>query len=383
MADIFIVTGEASGDAVGAGFSKRLRDLDGSVTIEGIGARRMREEGVSLFADSGDWAAIGIAQAIPMIWRMTQLLKQLKRRLLAKPPKVLVLVDFGAFNVRLGTWARRHGIPTAYLIPSGSWRRSAGGAGLRKMAASADLFLSPFAANTENLRRAGAEAIHIGHPILDLAASNAKPREEGRAKTIALLPGSRRHEVDTLAPVLAQVAEKWPRPIDRFLMVKAPSFPMDRLEALLPNGMPGNMRIVQESAADVLASCNLAVICSGTATLEAAIADVPMVVVYDGPAIMRLEWRLRKRGLKIPAIALPNIIAGERIVPELVAEDVTPDNIIAALREYIQYPHKAREAQQRLSAVRKALEPRDALTTAARYILDMADSHRPPRGDRE
>lgn len=373
MSDIFIVTGEASGDAVGARFAEHLRAQEPRVSIEGIGASRMREAGIPLFADSGEWAAIGIMEAVPLVWKLTRLLARLKRRLLLEPPRVLVLVDFGAFNVRLGTWARRHGIRTVYLMPSGSWRRTAGMSGLRKMAASADLFLSPFAANTENLRRAGAEAIHIGHPILEMAGADGARREERREKSIALLPGSRSHEVETLAPVMARMAADWPRRIDRFVMVKAPSYPAAKLDALLEGVRPDSLEVVEERVPDVLARCDLAVVCSGTATLEAAIAGVPMVVVYDGPALMRLEWRLRKRGLKIPAIALPNIIAGEHIVPELVAEDVTPENIITILHEYARFPHKAREMRERFADVRAALEPRDALATAARYVLDIAD----------
>lgn len=373
MTDIFIVTGEASGDAVGARLAEHLKALDPHIGVGGIGARRMREAGVTLFADSADWAAIGIVEAVPLVWKLTRLLKKLKRSLTADPPKVLVLVDFGAFNVRLGTWARKRGIRTIYLMPSGSWRRTARLNRLRAMAASADLFLSPFAANAENLRRAGAEAIHIGHPILELSSPHAMPREESRAKTIALLPGSRSHEVETLAPVMAAVAAAWPRSIDQFVMVKAPSYPADKLRAVLDAGSPANLVIVEEPAAAVLARCDLAVVCSGTATLEAAVADVPMVVVYDGPPLMRLEWRLRKRGVNAPMIALPNIIAGERIVPELLAEDVTVENIIGILREYARYPHKGRDTRERFAAVRAALEPRDALSTAARYVLDMAE----------
>jgi len=369
MADVFIVTGEASGDAVGGRLAEHLRRLRPGITLEGIGAHRMRAAGVRLFADSADWAAIGITQAIPMLWKVSRLLKRLKRRLVAELPGTLVLVDFGAFNVRLGTWARAQGIRTVYLMPSGSWRRTANPERLRAMAASADLFLSPFAWNAENLRAAGANALHIGHPALELAAADETPRcDRGGKRVIALLPGSRRHEVRTLAPVMARVAALWPWPEDSFVMVKAPSFPRAELEALLP-GAPPNLTVVEEPVPAVLRQVDLAVSCSGTATLEAAIAGVPMVVVYDGPPIMRLEWRLRRRSLKIPAMAIPNILAGDRIVPELVAEDVTPENIIAAMRPFVEEPERAAETRRALKALRSEMEPANALETAAREIL--------------
>jgi lipid-A-disaccharide synthase len=328
MADVFIVTGEASGDAVGARLAGRLKTLRPDLVLEGIGARKMREAGVRLFADSSQWAAIGVMQALPMLLKLTRLLKALKRRLLAEKPRVLVLVDFGAFNVRLGTWARENGIRTVYLMPPGSWRRTTSEERLRKLAAAGDLFLSPFAWNAENLRAIGADAEHIGHPALELAGTeSAREPATTPGRRIALLPGSRRHEVETLAPVMARVASAWPFPEDRFTMVRAPSYPEAELSRLLDRALPGgrsalNLEVVEGRADAVFRAADLAVVCSGTATLEGAIAGVPMVVLYDGPALMRLEWRLRRRKLNITAMAIPNIIAEDMVIPELMAEDV-------------------------------------------------------------
>jgi lipid-A-disaccharide synthase len=381
MPGIFIVTGEASGDAVGAGLADLLRAERPDIPIAGIGGRRMRDAGVRLFADSGKWAAIGIMQAAPMIWKLTRLLNSLKAHLLTDRPDALVLVDFGAFNVRLGTWAKENGIRTVYLMPPGSWRRTANPARLQKLAAAADLFLTPFAWNAASLEALGAQAVHIGHPALDFAAPEPTASEKaGPARRIALLPGSRRHEVETLAPVMARVARAWPFPEDRFTLVKAPSFTNSEILELLRRGVPNgldalpNLDIVEGNAAAVFHASDLAVVCSGTAALEGAIAGVPMVVVYDGPLLMQAEWMLRRRWLKIGHMAMPNIIADSLIVPELRADEVTEQNIVRTLRQYVDDPGRAADTRRRLLEVRAALEPRGALQTAAREILDMVDA---------
>lgn len=379
MADIFIVTGEASGDAIGAGVAEHLLRLRPGVTLEGIGAARMEAAGVRLWANSADWAAIGVSQALPMYARMLALQRRLKRALAANPPKTLALVDFGAFNVPLGAFARRHGIRTVYMMPPGSWRRHTRLKRLLRLARAADLFLTPFPWNVENLKSVGAEAAHIGHPALDLSVPTARAdalrahRRPG-GRLIALLPGSRRHEVETLAPMMASVVRGWPHEEDRFLMARAPSFTPEAFTAILADANVGaageRLHITDAGAADVFAACDLAVVCSGTATLEAAVAGTPMVVVYDGPRVMRAEWRLRKRWLKIQHIALPNIIAGRSIVPELMADDAGPASVAAALGALATDATRRDTMRADLAAVRRTLEPTGALNAAAEHILE-------------
>lgn len=373
MAEVFIVTGEASGDAVGAGLATALRELKPDVAIAGVGAARMQAAGVALWANSRQWAAMGIIQSIPMAGRLLVLLKRLKRHLLAARPDLLVLVDFGAFNVRLGEWAVAAGIRTAYLMPPGSWRKHAREDRLRRLAGAADVFYCPFAWNAQNLRSVGADAEHIGHPVLDLAAPTAalpalKERLHPRdGRLIALLPGSRRQEVGSIAPLMAEVIAGWAHSADRFVMVRALSFREDEIEACLPKGLDARLTIVPGGTADPLHACDLAVVCAGTATLEAAVAGKPMVVVNRGPWLMHLEWQLRKRSIQARFIAMPNIIADREVVREFVDTDATTENVLTALRRLADDPAAYAEAESSLRDVREALCPEGALrTTAAR-----------------
>jgi lipid-A-disaccharide synthase len=419
MTDCFIVTGEASGDAVGAGVAQCLQAARPEITVSGIGAARMQDAGVRLWANSRDWAAMGIVQSIPVGFRLLSLLRRLKEHLLADKPKVLVLIDFGTFNMRLGRWAVANGIATAYLMPPGSWRKTVGGKPIQRLAGAANLFLCPFKWNADNLKTAGANAVHIGHPVLDLAMPTtyapelaAQMRLEG-GRLIALLPGSRRHEVESLAPLLIDAAYKWPYPADRFVMVQAPTFTdaefTNILRKSLPEGwheeakrhnkaiqefMAGRrgedldddareeletvMRqyrprftIVDGGTTDALHACDLAIVCGGTATLEAAVALKPMVVVYNGSWMMSMEWKIRKRRLKAPFIAMPNIIAGSEIVRELVDDAATVPNIVAALRELVDDAVKYAVTVRTLEKVRDELRPAGAIKTAAAKILEL------------
>ncbi|HEY3414565.1 MAG TPA: hypothetical protein VGM51_16120 [Armatimonadota bacterium] len=374
MADVFIVTGEASGDAVGAGLASELRRLKPDVVISGVGAARMQAAEVSLWANSRQWAAMGIMQSVPIAGSLLLLLKRLKRHLLAARPDLLVLVDFGAFNVRLGRWAVEAGIRTVYLMPPGSWRKQTREDRLRRLAASADFFFCPFEWNARNLQSVGANAEHIGHPVLDLAAptenlpalkERLRPRN---GRLIALLPGSRRQEVGSLAPLMAEIIAAWPCPEDRFVMVRALSFREDEFAACLPEGLDSKMTIVPGGTADPLHASDMAVVCAGTATLEAAVAGKPMVVVNRGPWLMHVEWQLRKRSIRARYVAMPNIIAEREVVREFVDTDATTDNVFAALKSLADDPAAYAETERALAEVRNALRPAGALRTAATRI---------------
>lgn len=384
MADCFFVTGEASGDAVAAGVARHLHEMCPGATLEAIGSSCLAAAGVPLWADSRSWAAMGIVQSVPVGVRLLTVMRALKLHLAAKPPQVLVLVDFGAFNVRLGRWAVEQGIRTVYLMPPGSWRKQARPQSLAKMVSSADVFLSPYAWNADILKAAGLNAEHIGHPVLELAAPTgyakelAVERPEG-GRLIALLPGSRRHEVSVMAPLILKAAEQWPHRNDRFLMVTAITFTEAEFEASSGAGrsaLGGRLTVVDGHAADVLHASDLAITCAGSVTLEGVVACTPMVAVYAGPWLMHLEWQIRKRHLSAPFVTMPNIIAGREIVPEFVDTEATVDNIVGALRELAENPDRYAEAKRDLVSVRDALKPEGAMETAANRIAALMAEQR-------
>lgn len=376
MCDVFFITGEASGDAVAAGISEELRVRRPDIALEGVGGRRMRSAGVSLLADSSHWGAIGVAQALPLVRKILTTARAVRAHLKTQPPGVLVPIDFGAFNARMGRWARGRGIRVVYAMPPGSWRRSPDPRRLRNLVGCADVFLSPFRWNAENLANAGAVAHHIGHPVLDMIGNRQNEREIrdkyvcGSGRLIALLPGSRAHEVGTLLPRMLEVAKGWPSPEDRWVIVKAPTVDSEWLSRILTDSNAGNVAVYEGSSADVLAASDAAVVCSGTATLEAAALGTPMVVVYDGSRMLRAEYRLRKRRIATPMVAMPNIILDRMAAPELLMENATAANIKRELTGLLDDPARRSAILNDFAEVRRALEPEGAFRAAAHRILE-------------
>ncbi len=334
---VVIMAGEASGDLYGADLARHLRAQLRTVEIWGVGGARMREAGVRLVADSQSWGAIGIVQSLRKVTQVLRAFQRLKRTLQHLHPDLIVPIDFGAFNVPLCRWAKQRGYSVVYYIPPGSWRRERQGADLPKVA---DWILTPFAWSAEQLQAMGARAVRIVHPLLRLA----RPAETKEAfcervgitpdrPIIALLPGSRHHEVSAHTPLFARLADEILEqvPEAQFVLSIAPNFTPDYIHQLWSEGswqwVPTETRPVW----DLLAHADCAVICSGTATLESALLNTPMLIVYRGSPLMHLEYRLRRRQLALQMIGLPNLILGEKVVPEFIQQEATP----AHLKPYV------------------------------------------------
>ncbi len=209
MPSVAIVAGEASGDASGAALANELRRLYPGIRIWGAGGTKMRDAGVELAADFSRAGAIGIFESLKLVPWLIREQKKLKELLLLRNPDVFVPIDFGAFNVPLGKFAREQGIKTVYYFPPGSWRRRP--RDHSSLVAASDRIVTPFPWSAEILRNAGADAVWLGHPMLDSIAPKVT-REEflnevgelvsavGNKKLIGLLPGSRSHEIDNILP---------------------------------------------------------------------------------------------------------------------------------------------------------------------------------------
>jgi lipid-A-disaccharide synthase len=357
---LFLVAGELSSDRYAARLAAELRGRLPDLRIEAVGGPNLRAAGIPLFRDSSGWSAIGVAEAVrrlPSIWRGH---RALKGRLKADPPDLLVLLDFGAFNVPTGNYARGLGIPVAYAIPPGSWRPD-GGRVSPRLATCADAFLTPFQPSEGVLRGAGLDAHWLGHPLLDFISD---PTESAGLKaalglngpTLAMLPGSRGQELASLAPVMLRAAALLGDRVDGLNLVLplAPSLKRMGLEARLedqewklvsgsgshdsrPSEIGGGLSfrryegavpltVLDGKAVDALSLAAAAMVCSGTATLEAALVGCPMVIGYRGGGATSLEYLVRKA--VVPKyIGLPNLLLDKPLCPELIQESCTPERL--------------------------------------------------------
>jgi len=369
--NVFFSAGEASGDAYAAALTLEMRRLNGSashseqrdLSFLGIGGKRFRDAGAQIVADSSQWGAVSILESLKMVPRVIRSYYRSKRFLKSATPGLFIPIDFGYVNIRLSRHAKNHGWKVMYFAPPSSWRRDKQG---RDLPAITDAVATPFSWSADLLNAIGAHAHWYGHPIRQLLKDRHVGRAPSASERIAVLPGSRSHEIKENLPLLAATLKE---PVEFAL---APSIDAERFKAdwsKLTSGRKGDL-FTQGDVYAVLTRCHAAVVCSGTATLEAALCRCPMVVIYKLPKVAEVEAKIV--GFKLPEfVSLPNILLQRRVVAELIQTNATPENLRRELDEILT-DTTARDAQ--LSAFDELeilLGPDDAITESAKLALTM------------
>ena len=376
---VVILTGEASGDLYGADLAQRLRARFPQIALYGVGGARMQAAGVQLIADSRAWGAIGVVESVKVLPKVLLAFQQVKRFLRRMAPDCVVPIDFGAFNVPLSCWAKAQGLPVACYIPPGSWRRDRQGADLPRCT---DRVLTPFEWSAAQLSAMGAKAHWVPHPLLQIA----RPSESKEAfcerlgidpyrPIVALLPGSRRHEARALTPLYARVADQLYKVIPevQFVVSVAPHFNPDWLHALWAESSRQWVPTETRSVWNLLAHADAAIVCSGTATLEAALLQTPMLIVYRGDWLMNMEYRLRRRRLNLRWIGLPNLILQRDVCPEFIQEAASPSALKHALLPLLRDGAPRNAQLQAFQEIRRALGEGHNLREAHEWIADLLE----------
>jgi lipid-A-disaccharide synthase len=358
-----IVAGEASGDLHAANL---LRALCEQADIEafGVGGERLRAAGLECLARSEELSVMGLAEVVRDLPRLLALARRVRREAVARRPDVAVLVDSPDFNLPLARHLRRAGIPVVVYVAPQLWAWRSGRVRRIRRDARKVLCILPF--EVDFYRRHGVEAEYVGHPLVDeLAAVIASPPavEPG---AVALLPGSRWHEVEALLPVMLEAVGQAGAAV-RPRLVAAPGLDQDRLRAAV-GARGAAVEIVVEKRHAALAASQAALVASGTATLECALLGVPMVVAYR---LHRLSYWLARRLVDVPHVALANLVAGRRLAPELVQSEATPVAVREALLALL---GPAGDAQRvGLEEVRQRLGEPGASRRAARAVIAAAE----------
>jgi lipid-A-disaccharide synthase len=366
-----ISCGEPSGDLYAGALVEEIRRREPSAQVFGLGGERLRAAGARLLGDYGGLTVTGLTEAIRVVPRSFAMYRRLLAAARQQRPDVLVAIDFPDFNLRLATSIKDLGIPVAYYVSPQlwAWRRGR----IRRMKRVADRVLVIFPFEEAIYRQAGIPVEFVGHPLVDLARADL-PRRELRlrygldpdAPTIALLPGSRPSEVRQILPRLHEaarlIAERLPRA--QFILAKAP-----RLDDGLFVGLdlPFGARFILDSRADdVLAAADVALTASGTATIQAAMHGCPMVVVY---CLSPWTYRLGKPFVHVDTYAMVNIVAGNKIVPELIQDDFTPRAVADEALGLLTNPTRAETTREALDRVRVKIGRPGASARAADAVL--------------
>jgi lipid-A-disaccharide synthase len=370
-----ISCGEPSGDLYAAALTTELLRLDPAATVVGLGSRRLRDAGAALTADFSGLSVTGLLEVARLLPRTYGTYRMLVREARSRRPDVFVAIDFPDFNFVLARAMRKLGVPVVYYISPQlwAWRRGR----MKTMRRIADRVLVIFPFEEAIYREAGIPAQWVGHPLLDLTPATP-PREEFLASlrldparpVVALLPGSRHNELRAILPDLVRGALliRQTLPNAQFILARAPHLEdrlFDSLEQL------AGVVTIEGRTDDVLAAADVAVVASGTVTVQAALHQCPMVVVYR---LSSLTYRLGKPFVHVDTYAMANLVAGRRVVPELIQDDFTPERVAAeALRVLTDPAHRA-VVRRDLGEVRARLGATGASTRAAEAVIEVAQS---------
>jgi len=369
--DVFIVSGEPSGDFLGGQLASALLRLDAGVMLRGVGAQRMRRAGVELFLDSANWSVVGIGDALRKYIGLRRAFNAIVRELYRRPPAVLVLIDYGYFNSRLARVGRHIGLRIVYYFQPRSWSRRPGSAA--EIADVVDAIAAPFPWSVQALSRRRASVHWVGHPLLDVVPPPQGPRPATGRPVVALVPGSRQQEIRHILPAIAGAARLVSRalPGAGFVLTLSPGLSRLRIISMLRrHGVEAT--ILDGVDYEAVGRAHAAIVTSGTATLELALLGVPMVVVYRVGLVNWMQYAFTQViGRRIRYIAMPNILADSFIVPELRQAQVNARAIAREALRLLTDPEKAERMRRELLQAVRLLGSPGAAEAAARVVLSV------------
>ncbi|MNK30119.1 Lipid-A-disaccharide synthase [compost metagenome] len=374
---LFLSAGEVSGDIHGSNLARELLALRPDLDLVGWGSHRMQAAGVSLLADLTPYSAVGLTEHLPGLKPISQATKEAQRYFETHRPDAVVCIDYQGANMVLAQTAKSLGIPTAYYIAPQEWIWGLRG-GTRKVAQALDKILCIFEKEAQAYREAGGNVQFIGHPLLDMvpgpevkAAVAAKAGLDADRPVIALFPGSRPMEVDRLLEPMLQACVEVRRKLPQVQVVMPVATPdlASRLQAKLGK-VPQPVTVIADAPGmAVMQLADVVLAASGTTILEAAVVGTPVIATYR---ISPLAGFVARRLLKIPYVTLPNIVAGEAIVPELLQQDASPERMASEVLAMLDDPSRREQQLAGLSRVRAQLGEPGAVARGAEAILELA-----------
>lgn len=330
MDSILIVAGENSGEKYGADLVHQFKKLHPSLSFFGIGGKHMEREGVNLLFPVEELAVVGVFEIISHLPRIKKIFNKIQRETKRQKPSAAVLIDSPDFNLRLAKKLKKLSIPVLYYISPTVWAWRKGR--LKTIKKTVDKMMLIFPFEEKIYEDYGIPAVYVGHPLKERVKTSLTKDEflekhglSAQKKLISLLPGSRRSELKYHLPVLAKALERIKNEWDtQFVLLLAESFEKNFLLSLIPPWLKG-LKILDEDHYEAIASSDLVLSACGTANLEAALLETPLVSFYR---ISPLTYFFGHRLATIKNFSIVNILAGERIIPELIQRDFTPQNIL-------------------------------------------------------
>ena len=372
---VMIVAGEASGDMHGASLVREMLRIDPSLNFYGIGGNKMQDAGVKLLINAAETAVVGLTEVISKFGTLFRIIRQVKKSLDEIKPELVILIDYPDFNLNfVAPAAKKRNIKIFYYISPQvwAWRKSR----INKIKRLVDKMavILPFEVDTYAAK--GFAVDYVGHPLLDLVKPTYSKQESQKIfnldeskTTIGLLPGSRQSEVVKLLPEMLRAAEILAQKIQnvQFILPLADTLEKKTVDDIV-SGFTIKVKVISGQTYDAVSCCDLAIVASGTATLETALLSVPMIIIYK---ISPLSYFIGKMIVNVKNIGLANIVAGKTVVPELIQEDVSGNRIAAEAMDILTNAERKREMIKELAAIRSKLGNPGAARKAAHLAYDM------------
>jgi len=381
-----VVAGEASGDDHAARLVAAIQEFCPDARFFGVGGEALAAQGLRILTPASELAVVGLMEVVrhlPAVWRA---LKAIGRSLKTAPPDLAILVDFPDFNFWVARLARRHRVPVMYYISPQvwAWRTYR----VKTLARLVDRLVVIFPFEADFYRARGVAAEYVGHPfretlppLPDRRTFLAEHHLDPEALTLALLPGSRGSEIARHLPAILQAARLIHQsiPQTQFLLPLASTAPAALVESMVsgeggvgagfkPAPTALRLKILPGQAYQALAAAHLAVVASGTATVEAALAGTPTIIVYR---VSPLTYAVGRRLIRVEHVGMANLLAGERLFPELIQDDFTPERLAREVLSLIRDPKRLAAARRGLGAMIGRLGGPGASRRAAEVAVEI------------
>lgn len=372
-----IIAGEASGDMHAAKLVREVKAINTEIKFYGIGGKNMLEAGVEALVDSADLAVVGLFEVLAHWNTISGALKKMQHLLRTDPPDLLVLTDYPDFNLRLAKTAKECGVKVLFYISPQVWAwRPKRVFKIRKLV---DMMAVVFPFEETFYKKYDVPVRFVGHPLVDEIHTSEDQKTlrnefllDDDKPVVGLFPGSRHSEIKRLLPIIVESALQIVKnkPDTQFVIPVASTL---KEEDILPyfDGTELDMRIISQRSHDVMEACDAVITVSGTVTLELALLKKPMVVINK---ISKLSYFFVRRMLKIKHVALCNIVAGKRVVPELIQNNATTMKISNTLLELLDSEEKRSEIILEFSSIEEKLTNKETKTELSELLIDMLEN---------
>ncbi|WP_196602967.1 lipid-A-disaccharide synthase [Pectinatus frisingensis] len=374
MYKIMFSAGEASGDLHGASLAAALRKIEPNIEMVGFGGTMMENAGVKLIANMTEYSVMGFYEVIINLYRSIKLRNKLVDYMKKEKPDILVLIDYPDFNWRLAPVAKKLGIPVFSYIPPSAWAWRKGRA--KQVAKTADQIAAIFPFETAVYEQAGANIKFVGNPLIDTVRPSLDKESAARCfsidtlKTnILLLPGSRRQEITAIFPVMLATAVLFKEKYSSicFHVAVAQGIKIEELQKIAAE-YDVVINYHKDKIYDLMSCCDIGLATSGTVILEAALMGLPTVVLYR---MSKLTYHIAKMFVDVKFFSLPNILLKERVMPELLQEQVNPENVFKSAQTLLS--DNKQYVKSKLKTVRAKLGSPGVAERTARLIIATAD----------